>query len=66
MRKLLALLLSIAALLILAPTAFADQPPGLLGYEGQPGNQGGQVHADGGGQPPGLLGYEGQPGNQGG
>jgi hypothetical protein len=35
-----------------------SQPPGLLGYEGQPGNQGG-----GGG---GLLGYEGQPGNQGG
>lgn len=41
-----------------------SQPPGLLGYEGQPGNQGG----GGGhhGQPPGLLGYEGQPGNQGG
>jgi len=38
-----------------------SQPPGLLGYEGQPGNQGG-----GNGQPPGLLGYEGQPGNQGG
>jgi hypothetical protein len=36
--------------------------PGLLGYEGQPGNQG-----DGGGQNGnGLLGYEGQPGNQGG
>jgi hypothetical protein len=33
--------------------------PGLLGYEGQPGNQGG-----GGGN--GQLGYEGQPGNQGG
>lgn len=44
-----------------APSAFADQPPGQLGYEGQPGNQGG-----GGGQPPGQLGYEGQPGNQGG
>lgn len=39
-----------------------SQPPGLLGYEGQPGNQGG----GNGGQPPGLLGYEGQPGNQGG
>jgi hypothetical protein len=39
-----------------------SQPPGLLGYEGQPGNQG-----DGGGnQGNGLLGYEGQPGNQGG
>jgi len=32
-----------------------SQPPGQLGYEGQPGNQGN-----------GLLGYEGQPGNQGG
>lgn len=41
--------------------ALADQPPGQLGYEGQPGNQGGAS-----GQPPGLLGYEGQPGNQGG
>jgi hypothetical protein len=36
-----------------------DVAPGLLGYEGQPGNQGG-------GPTPGLLGYEGQPGNQGG
>ncbi len=35
--------------------------PGLKGYEGQPGNQGG-----GGGIAPGLKGYEGQPGNQGG
>ena len=43
-------------------TAHASQPPGQLGYEGQPGNQGG-----GSGQPAnGLLGYEGQPGNQGG
>ena len=39
--------------------ALGSQPPGQLGYEGQPGNQGGP-HA------PGLLGYEGQPGNQGG
>ncbi len=38
-----------------------DTAPGLLGYEGQPGNQG-----DGSGPSPGLLGYEGQPGNQGG
>jgi hypothetical protein len=38
-----------------------SQPPGLLGYERQPGNQGG-----GSNHPPGLLGYEGQPGNQGG
>ena len=48
--------------LILATGIFLSSvAPGLLGYEGQPGNQGG-----GGGQPPGLLGYEGQPGNQGG
>jgi hypothetical protein len=40
-----------------------SQPPGLLGYEGQPGNQGGGGNN---GQPNGLLGYEGQPGNQGG
>jgi len=43
-----------------ASPVLADQPPGQLGYEGQPGNQGG------GGNAPGLLGYEGQPGNQGG
>jgi hypothetical protein len=66
MKKALAGVLSIAALAISAPAAFADQPPGLLGYEGQPGNQGGQPGGGGGGQPPGLLGYEGQPGNQGG
>jgi hypothetical protein len=43
-------------------------PPGLLGYEGHPGNQGGHNGNGNGnhGQPPGLLGYEGQPGNQGG
>ena len=34
-----------------------SQPPGLIGYEGQPGNQGG--HPGGG-----NTGYEGQPGNQ--
>jgi len=44
MKKAFALLLAIAALSILAPAAFADQPPGLLGYEGQPGNQGGPQH----------------------
>ena len=53
-----AVILGIAAS---ATSASADNPPGLLGYEGQPGNQG-----DGGGNAPGLLGYEGQPGNQGG
>jgi hypothetical protein len=58
--------LSVAVLAFAAPAAFADEPPGLLGYEGQPGNQRGQPGGDGGGQPLGLLGYEGQPGNQGG
>lgn len=45
-----------------------SQPPGLLGYEGQPGNQGGDNNNDNNnnGTPNGLLGYEGQPGNQGG
>jgi hypothetical protein len=65
MKRAIAGVLAIAALAIAAPTASADQPPGLLGYEGQPGNQGGNP-GGGGGQPPGLLGYEGQPGNQGG
>ncbi len=33
------------ALMATAPApASADQPPGLLGYEGQPGNQGGPQH----------------------
>lgn len=45
---------------VLGPTGLAKQPPGLRGYEGQPGNQGAHQQA------PGLLGYEGQPGNQGG
>ncbi len=36
-----------------------SQPPGLLGYEGQPGNQ-----AGGGNPGGGTTGYEGQPGNQ--
>lgn len=37
--------------------------PGLQGYEGQPGNQGGGGHH---GTSNGQKGYEGQPGNQGG
>jgi hypothetical protein len=60
-RKAAVLLLTGLFALGAASPALADQPPGQLGYEGQPGNQGG-----GGGQPPGLLGYEGQPGNHGG
>jgi hypothetical protein len=62
MRKVIAL--TAAALLALATVVpvLASQPPGQLGYEGQPGNQGGAS-----GQPAsGLEGYEGQPGNQGG
>ena len=61
MRRLIVSLAAVAAILAatLVP-ALASQPPGQLGYEGQPGNQGGGQNA------PGLLGYEGQPGNQGG
>jgi hypothetical protein len=44
--------------------------PGLQGYEGQPGNQGGTTsnnnNNNNNGTPEGLKGYEGQPGNQGG
>ena len=54
-----------AVALAAAPAiAAADQPPGQLGYEGQPGNQGGASGNPGGSQSPGLLGYEGQPGHQ--
>ena len=35
---------AVLATLGAAGAAFADQPPGLLGYEGQPGNQGGPQH----------------------
>ena len=38
-----------------------SQPPGQLGYEGQPGNQGGGGGSKGGNK---NNGYEGQPGNQ--
>jgi hypothetical protein len=48
-----------------AAPAVASQPPGQLGYEGQPGNQGGGGGNQGGGGAPGCKGYEGQPGNQG-
>jgi hypothetical protein len=63
-RKAAALVIAGIFAVMTASPALADQPPGQLGYEGQPGNQGGAS-----GQPgpaPGLLGYEGQPGNQGG
>ena len=65
-RKVILAGLCAAALAAAPATAVADQPPGQLGYEGQPGNQGGASGNPGGGQPPGLLGHEGQPGNQGG
>ena len=55
MKKLMALVA--AALLALATVTpvLASNPPGQLGYEGQPGNQGS-----------GQQGYEGQPGHHGG
>jgi hypothetical protein len=59
-RRALAVLFAWLVVLGGAGSALASQPPGLLGYEGQPGNQGGH-----GGNPPGCHGYEGQPGNQG-
>ena len=51
------ILAAIVSALLALPVvaAAASQPPGQLGYEGQPGNQGN-----------GQQGYEGQPGNQGG
>jgi hypothetical protein len=54
--------MSLLDLFDIAATGFFDllgTSEGLKGYEGQPGNQGGN---NGGG----LRGYEGQPGNQGG
>ncbi len=60
--KLLALVAAALLALALAVPAFASQPPGQLGYEGHPGNQGGGSGQHGNG----LNGYEGQPGNQGG
>jgi hypothetical protein len=65
-RKVASVVFAVAAFGAAATPAVADQPPGQLGYEGQPGNQGGASGNPGGGQPPGQLGYEGQPGNQGG
>jgi len=58
-RSLAGLFLAAAAFSISVPPAGADQPPGQLGYEGQPGNQGNNGSN-------GQGGYEGQPGNQGG
>ncbi len=48
---------TIGALLLAGYLAFAALAPGLKGYEGQPGNQGGFHQA-------GQQSYEGQPGNQ--
>lgn len=50
-----------AGLLIIgmATPALAGTPNGQKGYEGRPGNQGGNHQS-------GQNGYEGQPGNQGG
>jgi hypothetical protein len=63
-RKSFALVAAIAALGVATPSALASTPNGLKGYEGQPGNQGGQQNNNGTSN--GLQGYEGQPGNQGG
>lgn len=57
-RKAAALVFAGLVALAAASPVLASQPPGQLGYEGQPGNQGGGNHA-------GCQGYEGQPGNQG-
>ena len=66
-RKVASLVFVVAAFGVAAAPAGADQPPGLLGYEGQPGNQGGHNNNNNNnGTPNGLKGYEGQPGNQGG
>lgn len=54
-RTVIVLLVVAGLILSVASVALASQPPGQLGYEGQPGNQGNGSH-----------GYEGQPGNQGG
>ena len=60
MKRKLVIFLGVAVLVLATVgSALASQPPGQLGYEGQPGNQGA-------GGAPGLQGYEGQPGNQGG
>jgi hypothetical protein len=64
-RKVASVVFAVAAFGAAATPAVADQPPGLLGYEGQPGNQGGHNNNNNG-TPNGLKGYEGQPGNQGG
>jgi hypothetical protein len=39
--KLAVLAVTAVSLALSAPAAIASQPPGQLGYEGQPGNQGG-------------------------
>ena len=62
-RRIIALAVSALMAVTSIASVAADQPPGLRGYEGQPGHQAGQKHQ---GPASGLLGYEGQPGNQGG
>ena len=64
-RKVASLVLAVAAFGVAATPAVGDTPPGLKGYEGQPGNQGGHNNNNNG-TSNGLKGYEGQPGNQGG
>ncbi len=61
MRRILIAAVTIVFVVAMFGAALAGTAPGLRGYEGQPGNQGGH-----GGTSQGLRGYEGQPGNQGG
>jgi hypothetical protein len=68
-RTVIVLLVVAGLILSVASVALASQPPGQLGYEGQPGNQGNGSHGyegQPGNQGNGSHGYEGQPGNQGG
>lgn len=62
-RKVMAVVVAAVLTIMTAMPALASEPPGLRGYEGQPGHQAGQHE---GNHAPGLRGYEGQPGNQGG
>ena len=58
-RRLVALLLGGLLAAMSATPVLAAQPPGQIGYEGQPGHQSGST-----GHHQGHHGYEGQPGHQ--
>jgi hypothetical protein len=44
MRRLITIIVTAAVAVGIVGSALASQPPGLLGNEGQPGNQGGAQH----------------------